>query len=117
WPGDSSTRRFMTFTLDAQSASALVPARDDWAVLSDGSIAFVRGHDYHIDWIRPDGAMASSAKLPFDWQRLAEESKTEADMAARLAPLPMYGTRRGGGGGGDSSRFGQMVKDIKTIMI
>ena len=118
WPGDSSIRRFMTFTLDGQPESALVPARDDWAVLTDGSVAFVRGHDYHIDWIRPDGTVTSSPKLPFDWQRLAEESKTHADEAARLAGLPTYQARRGGAGvgGGDSVRVGQMLKDIKTLM-
>src|SRR5690349_15281612 len=28
-----------------------LPVFDDWAMLADGTIAFVRGHDYHIDWI------------------------------------------------------------------
>ncbi|MEO7362274.1 MAG: hypothetical protein ABI120_18230, partial [Gemmatimonadaceae bacterium] len=38
---------------------------DEWAVLSDGTVAFVRGQDYHVDMIRPDGSKISSAKLPF----------------------------------------------------
>ncbi|MGV3711274.1 MAG: hypothetical protein ACO1Q7_20810 [Gemmatimonas sp.] len=58
---------------------------DDWAVLSDGSIAFVRGHDYHIDWISPDGKAFSSPKLPFDWKRLTDEDKQALIDSARTA--------------------------------
>ena len=48
---------------------------DDWALLSDGSLAIVRGQDYHIDWIDPDGKKHSTTKLPFDWKRLTDEDK------------------------------------------
>jgi hypothetical protein len=58
---------------------------DDWAVLSDGSVAFVRGHDYHIDWIRADGSRASTAKLPFDWKRLTDDDKQKLIDSARTA--------------------------------
>ncbi|HEX4683425.1 MAG TPA: hypothetical protein VH277_11985 [Gemmatimonadaceae bacterium] len=52
-----------------------VPLTDAFDLLSDGSIAIVRGHDYHIDWIRPDGSTFSSPKLPFDWKRLGDDEK------------------------------------------
>ncbi|MEP6835198.1 MAG: hypothetical protein ABJB74_17555 [Gemmatimonas sp.] len=58
---------------------------DEWAVLSDGSLAFVRGHDYHIDWIKPDGKTFSSAKLPFDWKKLSDEDKQALIDSARTA--------------------------------
>ncbi|HEY4303940.1 MAG TPA: hypothetical protein VGM82_05715 [Gemmatimonadaceae bacterium] len=48
---------------------------DEWTMLSDGSIAVVRGHDYHIDWWRPDGAHSSGSKLPFDWKRIDDANK------------------------------------------
>lgn len=48
---------------------------DEWAVLSDGTVAIVRGHDYHVDMLRPDGKIVSSAKLPFDWKRLSDGDK------------------------------------------
>jgi hypothetical protein len=48
---------------------------DDWTRLPDGSIAILRGQDYHIDWINADGTRASSPKLPFDWRRLSDEEK------------------------------------------
>jgi hypothetical protein len=52
-----------------------VPLTDGWALLSDGTIAILRGRDYHIDWIHPDGTTTSGPKLPFDWKRLTDEDK------------------------------------------
>jgi hypothetical protein len=58
---------------------------DEWAVLSDGTIAFVRGQDYHIDWIHPDGSRSSTGKLPFDWKRLTDDDKQKLLDSARTA--------------------------------
>jgi hypothetical protein len=52
-----------------------LPTTDDWAVLPDGAVAFVRGRDYRIEYREADGKWTSSEKLPFDWQRMTEESK------------------------------------------
>lgn len=52
-----------------------LPSTDDWAVLPNGTIAFVRGRDYRIEYLHPDGSLSSSQKLPYDWQRLGEEDK------------------------------------------
>ena len=52
-----------------------LPVVDEWAVLSDGAVALVRGRDYHIDWVNPDGSRTSSPKIPFEWQRLSDEDK------------------------------------------
>jgi hypothetical protein len=57
------------------SAINPLPSTDDWAVLSDGTVAFVRGRDYRIEYLNADGSLTSSPKLPFDWQRLSEEDK------------------------------------------
>ncbi|MGZ8468179.1 MAG: hypothetical protein ACXW61_02025 [Gemmatirosa sp.] len=58
-----------------QSVFNPLPQADDWAVLSDGTVAIVRGRDYHVDLVTPDGAARSAAKVPFDWQRLTDEQK------------------------------------------
>jgi len=58
---------------------------DEWAVLSDGSIAILRGQDYHIDWIHADGTRQSTAKLPFDWRRLTDEDKQRLIDSTRVA--------------------------------
>jgi hypothetical protein len=52
-----------------------LPVIDEWAVLSDGSIALVRGRDYHVDWVRADGSRESSAKIPYEWKRLTDDDK------------------------------------------
>jgi hypothetical protein len=67
---DADGRMHMSMTVNP------LPVVDEWAVLSDGSIAFVRGRDYHVDWVSPDGSRSSSPKMPFDWQRLTDEDKT-----------------------------------------
>lgn len=52
-----------------------LPTVDDWTVTSEGSVAFVRGKDYHVDFLNPDGSKVTAAKIPFDWQRLSDEDK------------------------------------------
>ncbi len=84
---------------------------DDWAVLSDGTIAIVRGQDYHVDWVSVDGNRKASPKIPFDWQRLSDDDKiavidsAKAAMermrsAAAASPDGNVAVGRGGGGGG-----------------
>lgn len=50
-------------------------APDEWAVMTDGTVAVVRARDYHVDFFDVDGAKRSSPKLPYDWKRLTEEDK------------------------------------------
>jgi hypothetical protein len=52
-----------------------LPTTDEWVVLPSGVVAFVRGRDYRIDYRHPDGTWTSSAKMPFDWQRLGDDEK------------------------------------------
>jgi hypothetical protein len=83
-----------------------IPTVDDFAVLADGSIAIVRGRDYHVDFIRPDGTRESAAKIPFEWRRLTDEDKValiDSVKAARQrmaanAPTPMIADRQTTGG-------------------
>lgn len=53
-----------------------LPAIDDWAFFPDGTVAIVRAHDYHVDWILPDGSKRSTPKMPFDWRAISAEQKT-----------------------------------------
>lgn len=52
-----------------------VPTWDEWAVLSDGTVAFVRWIDYRVDYLNPDGSWTSSAKLPYDWRPISSADK------------------------------------------
>jgi len=51
------------------------PMADEWSLLSDGTIAIVRAHDYHIDWIDLDGTHRSSPKMPIEWRRYTDEER------------------------------------------
>jgi hypothetical protein len=103
---------------------------DDWAVLADGSVAVVRGQDYHVDFIHADGSTSSSPKISYDWQRLTDEDKiaiidsAKAAFERARAAAPAGGnTVVGGPGGGGapgmvvmnfSMRSGEGGGGIKT---
>ena len=100
-----------------------LPSVDDWAVLSNGVVAIVRGIDYHVDWILPNGTTESSPKLPFDWRRLTDEDKQRLIDSVRFArenppPNPNAppgglppGAAVAGGGRGGAVRVGVGVVD------
>ncbi|MBA3645559.1 MAG: hypothetical protein H0W63_05220 [Gemmatimonadaceae bacterium] len=52
-----------------------LPTVDDFAVLPDGTLAMVRGSDYHVDYYAPNGTKTSAPKIAFDWQRLTDNDK------------------------------------------
>ena len=106
-----------------------LPVTDQWALLRDGTIAIVRGRDYHIDWVDASGKVMSSPKLPFDWKKVDDARKTAlidstvADLQKILDDITasrLAGSGRGGAGGssagsgrgggaGDGRRPGQLV--------
>jgi hypothetical protein len=77
-----------------------LPYHDGYAVLSDGSVAFVRGRDYHVDVISPTGQRITGPKLAFDWKRLTDADKqgiidsVNAAKAARAAASAAAPTNR-----------------------
>lgn len=68
---------------------------DDWAVFTDGTLALVRGRDYHVDWVRPDGTRSSTPKVPFDWKRLTDEERGPFLDSTRTAMEKRIATARG----------------------
>lgn len=50
---------------------------DDFTVTADGSLAMVRGGDYHIDWLRSDGTTVSTPPMPYDWRRISPAEKQQ----------------------------------------
>ena len=81
-----------------------LPQGDDWALMSDGTIAVVRVLDYHIDFYAPDGTKSASGKLPFDWKRITDAEKTKLvdslKAASRAATERAQAQANAGGAGG-----------------
>lgn len=80
---------------------------DDWTLLPDGTLAVLRGQDYHMDWYTPDGRKQSSPKMPFDWKRLTDDEKnaivdSTRNEVAKLALLPESSASAGMHGGGSA---------------
>jgi len=66
---------------------------DEWVVESGGALAVVRGHDYHIDWLLPDGSWYSAPKMPFDWKRVSEAERLALMDSARTAETTLDSSR------------------------
>jgi hypothetical protein len=67
-----------------------MPTVDDWAVLSDGTIAVLRGQDYHVDFFDSDDVRSTGKKIPLAWRHLSADDKaavldSSRALAARLA--------------------------------
>lgn len=75
-----------------------LPIVDEWAVLSDGSIAIIRGRDYHVEIIDPSGARTVAAKIPYEWQRLTDADKAAIIDSTRTATVERLRAANAGGG-------------------
>ena len=98
-----------------------LPVVDEWAVLSDGQVAIIRGQDYHVDLYAADGNKTTAAKIPYDWQRMTDDDKTKFLDSSKVAiekmragvangtvsPQQAMGAAGFGGGGDGGGR--QMV--------
>jgi len=62
-----------------------LPIVDDWALLPDGSVAAVRGKDFHLDIVQADGSRKSFGKIAFPWRRLSDDDKHNFVDSVRLA--------------------------------
>jgi hypothetical protein len=65
--------------------ATILPRTDDWVVMTDGSVAFIRGSDYHIDWVSPSGRRTSSAPVAHRWRELSNADRHRmADSITRV---------------------------------
>lgn len=74
-----------------------LPVVDEWVVTSKGDIAFIRGTDFHIDWVAPDGSRRSTPKIAFDWKRLSDDDKVKLIDSVRVLREKMAAANPGQG--------------------
>ena len=110
----------MTVSIDVNP----LPIVDEWAVLPNGDIAFVRGRDYHVDWVEANGTKRSSPKIAFDWKRLTDEDKAKlvdsvqtlldkqaaANPGQGAAMATAFGSMMGGGAAAGAPRVQMMIR-------
>jgi hypothetical protein len=60
-----------------------MPVIDDWAVLTDGAIAVLRGSDYTIDFFSGTPLRSDSHQLPYQWRFLSGREKDSVISATR----------------------------------
>jgi hypothetical protein len=88
-----------------------LPLTDQWIVMHDGTLAIVRGRDFHVDWIDASDHMTSTAKLPFDWKPVSDAEKQrliDSAVTHWQQQFDEVAARRtgGSGGGGTGGRGG-----------
>lgn len=76
---DLAGKRTMTYEINPLATV------DDWAVLADGSLAVVRGSDYHVETYRAGAPPTIGPKLPFAWRKLSDEDKQRYVDSVRTA--------------------------------
>lgn len=54
------------------------PVVDEWGIMPDGRVAVLRGRDYRIDWIGPDGARRPGAAVPYTRVRVTDADKAKS---------------------------------------
>ena len=100
-----------------------LPTVDELAITSEGKVAILRGRDYHVDWVTPDGKLESSTKMPHNWQRLSEEEKVtflDSLKAARerlLASQPQPAAPAPGGSTTTTTGPDGQTRQQTTVMI
>ena len=72
---ESRVRQTPTGGFNFEMVANPLPSTDEWAILPDGTVAFVRWRDYRVEYLNPDGTLTSGQKLPYDWQRLNDDDK------------------------------------------
>ena len=95
-------KQSMTVTQDERGGMRItsninpLPLVDDWAVMSDGTVAIVRGRDYRVEYLSADGTRTVADKIPYDWQRLTDEDKVAFIDSSKASMERMRAARAAG---------------------
>lgn len=112
----SPPKRIKTFSpsseLSLKEVEHMLEPVDEWTITADGSIAIVRAHDYHIDWINPDGSRTSTPRMPFDFKRLSDADKQRMIDSARARQDSLNALGLGGYTPAEASSFGGTAKVV-----
>jgi hypothetical protein len=79
-----------------------LPIIDQWTVMRDGTLAMVRGRDFHVDWFDGARRVTSSQKIPFNWKKVDDAQKralidsTVKHWQAQYDETAAHGRGRGG---------------------
>ncbi|MEO7995960.1 MAG: hypothetical protein ABI852_00875 [Gemmatimonadaceae bacterium] len=74
-PGTARGKDEKGKTTATMHINPMLTSPDEWVITSDGTLAIVREHDYHIDYVNADGKQWSTPKLPLEWIRMTDELK------------------------------------------
>ncbi len=89
-----------------------MPTVDEWAVLSDGTVAIARGQSYRVDFVDTDGTRRSGPRLPHQWERFVDDDDKQRFLDSAKSA---WNARRGAAApsvGEDDQRSGRVPLDV-----
>lgn len=100
--GSSVSMKLTATSSNTNTHTALFPIFDEWAVMTDGATAVLRGREYRIDFYGADGARTLGPRLMYPWKRV--------DDGERQRLVDSINAQRKG-------QFDEMIEDLKKRAI
>jgi len=96
--GSTVSMKLTATSSNTNTSTSLFPIFDDWAVMSDGTIAVLRGREYRVDFYGGEGGRTLGPRLSYPWKRVDDDERQ------RLADS--INTQR-------KNQFDEMIEDMR----
>jgi hypothetical protein len=74
--GSTLTMRLSASSTSTNTQTPVFPVFDDWTVMTDGTLAVLRGREYRIDFYDGEGTRTAGPRLFYPWKQLDDVEKT-----------------------------------------
>ena len=74
--GSMITMRLSANNNNTNTQTPIFPVFDDWTVLSDGTIAVLRGREYRLDFYDGEAERTAAPRLFYPWKQMDDAEKT-----------------------------------------
>jgi len=73
--GSTVSMKLTATSSNTNTSTSLFPIFDDWAVMSDGTIAVLRGREYRVDFYGGEGGRTLGPRLSYPWKRVDDDER------------------------------------------
>src|SRR5437762_10151912 len=74
--GSVLTMQLSANSTNSNTKTPIFPVFDDWAVMTDGTVAVMRGREYRVDFYTGDGARTTGPRLAYPWRPVTDGERT-----------------------------------------
>jgi hypothetical protein len=73
--GSVVTMKLTPNSTNTNSQTPIFPIFDEWSVMSDGTLAVLRGREYRVDFFNGDGTKSQGGRVSYPWKRLDDDER------------------------------------------